>query len=151
MKINVSIIFISLTLLTSCSKPNLSALSSLPPAVQSNSDSLNTIVKSALKSGLFRRNIHFASGGDSGWLDPIRDAIEADTLNHKFASEQIVILDSLLKLNDTLIVMGVNPDYFKDQNIEIGDYLKDLKKVRRYLRVVDSLKIIENDKLTIDK
>lgn len=143
---HILLILISFTLLISCSKPNLPALSSLPPTVQSNPDSLNTIVKSALKKGLFRRNIHFASGGDSGWLDPIRDAIEADTLNHKFAKEQIVILDSLLKLNDTLIVMGVNPDYFKDQNIEIGDYLKDLKKVRRYLKVIDSVKVVMRDK-----
>lgn len=133
-------------LLTSCSKPNLPALSSLPPAVQSNPDSLNSLVRSATKNGLFRRNIHFASGGDSGWLDPVRDAIEADTLNYKFANEQIVILDSLLKLNDTLIGMGVNPDYFKDQNIEIGDYLMDLKKVRRYLKVIDSVKIAMRNK-----
>jgi len=42
--------------------------------------------------------------------------------------------------------MGVNPDYFKDQNIEIGDYLKDLKKVSRYLKVIDSLKIVRSEK-----
>jgi len=134
----------SIIALTSCSKPNLPALAELPPTVQTNPDSLYSLVKSATQNGLFSRNIHFASGGDSGWLDPVRDAIEADTLNYKFANEQIVILDSLLKLNDTLIVMGVNPDYFKDQNIEIGDYLKDLTKVSRYLKVIDSLKLVRN-------
>jgi len=146
----VKVVFVIFSvLITSCSKPNLPTLTELSPAVQTNPDSLNSLVKSATQNGLFRRNIHFASGGDSGWLDPVRDAIEADTLNYKFANEQIVILDSLLKLNDTLIVMGVNPDYFKDQNIEIGDYLKDLKKVSRYLKVIDSLKIVRSEKLEI--
>jgi len=141
---NIKILSMVMVLfLLSCTKPNLPELSELPVNVQNNPDSLNSILKSTFKCGLFRRNIHFASGGDSGWLDPIRIAIKADTLNLPFVNEQVVILDSLLKLNDTLIVMGVNPDYFKDQNTEIGDYLKDLKKVKRYLQVIDSLKLIK--------
>ncbi|MBN1970996.1 MAG: hypothetical protein JW870_16630 [Candidatus Delongbacteria bacterium] len=137
---------IILVLLISCSKPELSSVYELDKSLSSNQDSLKTYITSIMRDGLFRRNIHFASGGDSGWLDYVRDAVEADTMNLRFIDEQIVILDSLLVLNQMLINMKVNPDYFRDQNEEVGDYLDDLKEVRKYFWVMDSLRLRINSK-----
>ena len=134
-----SFALIIIILVASCSK-KFPEFSSLDESLKNNPDSLQMIIDDVLESGIFDRNIHFFSGGDSGWLDPIRDSIDNKSLDLKTVEENIKTISKAIGYNTSLIEMGVNPNWFSDQNLELGEYLADLNILRKYYSLIDSLK-----------
>jgi hypothetical protein len=114
-------------------RTDLPPISELDENIKSNPKSLDSLLSLSLNDGLFDRHIHWFSGGDSGWLDPVRDKVDSNKLDIIFCDEQLEILTKTIGYNDTLINMGVNPDWFKAQNKELSWYLERLKRTREYL------------------
>ncbi len=139
-KIKNLLLLLGLLLVISCSSKELPTVRELDQKFKINATSLENFLWKELDAGLFDRKIHFATGGDSGWLDPTRKLIKSHKLNAQNASVEIAKLKRAIKLNNNLIALEMNPVYFKEQNAELAQYLKELEKVKEYFLLIKELK-----------